>query len=161
MNDTKDTPNIDAVIAFLLGEAPLHGVWFGEQHPTEPGRFWWRWPLRSARAQMERTAFARQSAQQVASVPTRDEIRTIFLANGFTLKDNDDLRPYVYDAAYALIQRVLETPPISAAQPQAPLPRINVKCETADNGITGATYLKVIRVEQEDDGSLTVVIETP
>lgn len=61
-------------------------------------------------------ALATQSAQQVASVPTRDEIRAIFLANGFTLKDNDDLRPYVYDAAYALIQRVLETPPISAAQ---------------------------------------------
>lgn len=40
----------------------------------------------------------------------------------------------------------------------APLPRINVKCETVDNGITGATYLKVVRVEQEDDGSLTAVI---
>ena len=41
----------------------------------------------------------------------------------------------------------------------APLPRINVKCETVDNGIAGSTYLEVIRVEQEDDGSLTAVIE--
>lgn len=41
----------------------------------------------------------------------------------------------------------------------APLPRINVKCETTDNGITGAAFLKVIRVEQEDDGSLTAVID--
>ena len=41
----------------------------------------------------------------------------------------------------------------------APLPRINVKCETVDNGITGSTYLEVIRVEQEDDGSLTAVID--
>lgn len=40
----------------------------------------------------------------------------------------------------------------------APLPRINVKCETVDNGITGTAFLKVIRVEQEDDGSLTAVI---
>ena len=40
-----------------------------------------------------------------------------------------------------------------------PLPRINVKCETVDNGIAGSTFLKVIRVEQEDDGSLTVVID--
>ena len=40
-------------------------------------------------------------------------------------------------------------------------PRINVRCEIADNGITGATYLKVILVEQEDDGSLTAVIENP
>ena len=41
----------------------------------------------------------------------------------------------------------------------APLPRINVKCETVDNGITGTAFLKVIRVEQEDDGSLTAVID--
>ena len=40
-----------------------------------------------------------------------------------------------------------------------PLPRINVKCETVDNGIAGSAFLKVIRVEQEDDGSLTVVID--
>jgi hypothetical protein len=40
-----------------------------------------------------------------------------------------------------------------------PLPRINVKCETVDNGIAGSVFLKVIRVEQEDDGSLTVVID--
>ena len=41
----------------------------------------------------------------------------------------------------------------------APLPRINVKCETVDNGITGTAFLKVVRVEQEDDGSLTAVID--
>lgn len=40
-----------------------------------------------------------------------------------------------------------------------PPPRINVKCETVDNGIAGSAFLKVIRVEQEDDGSLTVVID--
>lgn len=41
----------------------------------------------------------------------------------------------------------------------APLPRINVRCEYAGPGITGAVYLKVARVEQEDDGSFTAVIE--
>lgn len=30
------------VMAFLRGEAPLDGVWFGEPHPTERGAFWWR-----------------------------------------------------------------------------------------------------------------------
>jgi hypothetical protein len=35
------------VIAFLLGEAPLDGVWFSEKHPTERGAFWWRKHLRS------------------------------------------------------------------------------------------------------------------
>ena len=34
------------VIAFLLGEGPLDGVWFGEKHPTEFGNFWWRKHLR-------------------------------------------------------------------------------------------------------------------
>lgn len=41
-------PTRDDVITFLLGEAPLDGVWFGEKHPTYPGRFWWRAHLRKA-----------------------------------------------------------------------------------------------------------------
>jgi len=43
---------------------------------------------------------------------TKDEIRKIFLDNGFTIKDgNDDLNDYVYDAAKALIDKVdLENP---------------------------------------------------
>jgi hypothetical protein len=36
------------VIAFLLGEGPLDGVWFGDPHPTEKGAFWWRKHLRGA-----------------------------------------------------------------------------------------------------------------
>jgi hypothetical protein len=35
-------PTRNAVISFLLGEAPLDGVWFDEPHPTYKGRFWWR-----------------------------------------------------------------------------------------------------------------------
>lgn len=35
--------NISAeVMAFLSGAGPLDGVWFGEDHPTERGKFWWR-----------------------------------------------------------------------------------------------------------------------
>ena len=30
------------VLKFLLGIAPLDGVWFGEEHPKVRGRFWWR-----------------------------------------------------------------------------------------------------------------------
>ena len=39
---------MDELIAFLLGEAPLDGVWFGEDHPERPGSFWWRQDLREA-----------------------------------------------------------------------------------------------------------------
>ncbi len=42
-----------------------------------------------------------------------------------------------------------------AQQPAAP--KINIECETRNNGITGSTSLEVIRVEQEDDGSWTAV----
>lgn len=38
---------------------------------------------------------------------TREQIRDVFLANGFTIKEGlTDLKPYVYDAAYALLARI-------------------------------------------------------
>jgi hypothetical protein len=30
------------MLKFLNGEAPLDGVWFGENHPIEKGAYWWR-----------------------------------------------------------------------------------------------------------------------
>jgi hypothetical protein len=41
-------PLSDDVVQFLLGSAPLDGVWFGERHPTERGAFWWRKHLSKA-----------------------------------------------------------------------------------------------------------------
>ena len=42
------------------------------------------------------------------SILTKEEIRNIFLANGFTIKpDNDDLQDYVYAAAQALEEAIL------------------------------------------------------
>ena len=40
------TITMKEVAAFLLGEAPLDGFWFGERHPA--GGFWWREHLRAA-----------------------------------------------------------------------------------------------------------------
>lgn len=34
------------MVAFLCGEAPLNGVWFGDVPEGERGPFWWRKPLR-------------------------------------------------------------------------------------------------------------------
>lgn len=39
---------MEQMVAFLLGEAPLDGVWFGERHPGQKGAFWWRRFLRAA-----------------------------------------------------------------------------------------------------------------
>lgn len=39
------------VFAFLLGEGPLEGYWFGEHRPSgksHPANFWWRKHLRAA-----------------------------------------------------------------------------------------------------------------
>jgi len=52
MND-----DLQAVLAFLMGEAPLEGVMFGKKHPTKAGLFWWRLNLRAALAK------AREAAQ--------------------------------------------------------------------------------------------------
>ena len=30
------------LVAFLDGESPIDGVWFGERHPDHKGLFWWR-----------------------------------------------------------------------------------------------------------------------
>lgn len=35
-------PDVREVLAFLAGEGPLDGVYFGEAHPTDRGLFWWR-----------------------------------------------------------------------------------------------------------------------
>lgn len=46
------------LLAFLLGEAPLDGVWFGDPHPAEKGKFWWRTHLRAALAEHDAQAQA-------------------------------------------------------------------------------------------------------
>jgi hypothetical protein len=39
---------LQTVAKFLMGEAPLEGVNFGDKHPTKAGAFWWRLNLRAA-----------------------------------------------------------------------------------------------------------------
>lgn len=38
----KPEASQDEIIAFLKGSAPLEGVYFGENHPTKKGLYWWR-----------------------------------------------------------------------------------------------------------------------
>jgi hypothetical protein len=38
----EERQRLEPVLQFLRGAAPLEGVWFGEDHPTERGHFWWR-----------------------------------------------------------------------------------------------------------------------
>jgi hypothetical protein len=50
--DVRASERLREVIAFLLGEAPLDGCWFGEKPENERGNFWWRKHLRAAHADM-------------------------------------------------------------------------------------------------------------
>lgn len=40
--------SLETVVAFLLGEAELDGVWFGDKNTRRKGAFWWREYLREA-----------------------------------------------------------------------------------------------------------------
>lgn len=54
--------DLQTVLRFLMGEAPLEGVNFGEKHPTKAGAFWWRLNLRAAmHAETQRRALADES----------------------------------------------------------------------------------------------------
>jgi len=47
-NDSTN-PSMEDVVAFLLGEGPLHGSWFGDTRPPDTqGNYWWRSHLRKA-----------------------------------------------------------------------------------------------------------------
>lgn len=51
-----------------------------------------------------------EAAPVAAAWPTRDKIREVFVAHGFTVKDGHaDLKEYVYEAAYALLALVAES----------------------------------------------------
>lgn len=51
-------------------------------------------------------------------------------------------------------------PCIHSPAPAAPvIPRLNIRCETTNGHVTGSTYLNVVRVEAEDDGSFTAVTD--
>jgi len=44
-----------ALVKFLLGEAPLENVWFGDPHVKRNALFWWRTQLRAAMPAKDRT----------------------------------------------------------------------------------------------------------
>ena len=55
-----DLARVRELMAFLLGEATLDGVWFGERKEGERGLYWWRDELRTHASGIE--AMARDAA---------------------------------------------------------------------------------------------------
>jgi hypothetical protein len=52
--ETPETEALNVALsglnAFLCGELPLDGVWFGQKHPNKVGNFWWRKHVRRVMA---------------------------------------------------------------------------------------------------------------
>lgn len=95
--DTADTVELSEVIAFLQGEGPLQGVWFGEKPEGERGNFWWRKHLRAAM----RSAVPSGAAEALEGPSNkRAEQRVIMTADA-------DLRAALL-AAYKEVDRVVE-----------------------------------------------------
>jgi len=67
-----------AVVEFLLGEGPLDGVWYGDEHPTNPRPYWWRKHIRAALAEpeKERAEVAAPARNGVASSMEEIDILT-------------------------------------------------------------------------------------
>ncbi len=63
------TEKLEDVVAFLLGEKPLRGHWFGDTVPTERGTYWWRTPLRQALTAWNTRPDAGEPVGVVGSMP--------------------------------------------------------------------------------------------
>ena len=116
------TITMKEVAAFLLGEAPLDGFWFGERHPA--GGFWWREHLRAAlsapatapeKTVKEIMEFARHyAADTFSSATLEDKIRRSLAAPATA--------PAWYDAQQAEIESLRWT--------------VKDALESLDNGMT-------------------------
>ena len=84
--------------------------------------------------------------------PTRAQIRDVFLANGFTVKDGlYDLKEYVYDAAYALLA-LATTQVAPAAQGDARAPGLIAAAEHIEGMAAG--YIQEHAYTEPDTGAV-------
>jgi hypothetical protein len=69
------TPKLPEVIAFLKGEGPLDGVWFGEPHPSGKP-YWWRTLLPASEAPVAWRAYGpgRWANSWQDGKPTADDL---------------------------------------------------------------------------------------
>ena len=78
---SPELPDLETVIAFLLGEGPLLGQHFGDKHPDST-TYWWRFYLRSA-------ARRAQPEGEAVPVPTSVDMARLMLGLSYRwLKDN-------------------------------------------------------------------------
>jgi hypothetical protein len=96
--------SLQTVVRFLCGEGPMDGVWFGEPHPRERGKYWWRKYLRAATSPATPAATASQESapgqEAVAS-----EIFKSYMKNCEDLRIAPDLYgafQYAWDSAIAI-----------------------------------------------------------
>jgi hypothetical protein len=117
MNTRKPAPTLAEVLAFLLGEAPLDGLNFGDNLPDRP-RYWWRHILReAARPFFPRTAselndFAREGLRHQTAERILQDVERV------AARGNQALISIVGDEL--IVEEVAPRPP-AAETPRDPL----------------------------------------
>lgn len=78
---------------------------------------------------------------------TREQIREVFMANGFTVKEGQtDLKQYVYDAAHALLE-------LAAAPHPAPAPLSDAQIkELIEDGVFLGNCKEIVRAIEQAHG---------
>lgn len=97
---------------------------------------------------------------QAAQVDQVGELLAIIHGDGGHYRAEHGTEKAAADAipkVYALMQKLAKQP-AELVQGQPATPILNIRCESVvPNGVKGSTYLPVVRVEAEDDGSFTAV----
>lgn len=94
-------------------------------------------------------------ARPTSKVITDNEIRSVFLAHGFSIKDGqDDLKPYVYAAARALLSRYNDHAPSNHIADTSKM--VNAGNQDALDAAR-YRYLRDVSCEEEGDGALVVI----
>src|SRR5574337_661402 len=97
---------------------------------------------------------------QAAQVDQVGELLAIIHGDGGHYRAEHGTEKAAADAipkVYALMQKLAKQP-AELVQGQPATPILNIRCESVvPDGVKGSTYLPVVRVEAEDDGSFTAV----
>jgi hypothetical protein len=80
------------MLKFLNGEAPLDGVWFGEDHPIEKGAYWWRKRLNTTPQPKQEQRSVSEHLGEPVAITITGKLGNIYSFTGdYSLKKGDNV----------------------------------------------------------------------